>query len=159
MKVLDLLCPLGHAFEGWFASEDDFQSQHARALVQCPMCGSAEIHKALSAPHLNLRAGAETPPVTKQSPSLTASPAGDAIASPSNQALHTAWLRVARRIMAETEDVGNRFATEARRMHYGEIEERGIRGQASEQETAELLDEGIPVVPFLLPQAAKEPLQ
>lgn len=65
---------------------------------------------------------------------------------------------MARRVMAQTEDVGDRFASEARRMHYGETEERGIRGQATPQETAELLDEGIAVLPLALPQAAKEPL-
>ena len=65
---------------------------------------------------------------------------------------------MARRVMAQTEDVGDRFASEARRMHYGEAEERGIRGQATPQDTAELLDEGIAVLPLALPQAAKEPL-
>lgn len=154
MKVLDLLCPLGHAFEGWFASEDDFQSQHARGLVQCPLCGSGEIRKGLSAPRLNLRASADAP-----REALPASSSGDAAAAPSPQALQAAWLQMARRIIAGTEDVGSRFAAEARRMHYGEVEERGIRGQASVQETAELLDEGIAVLPLLLPEAAKEPLQ
>ncbi len=154
MKVLDLLCPLGHAFEGWFASEDDFQSQHARGLVQCPLCGSGEIRKGLSAPRLNLRASADAP-----REALPASSSGDAAAAPSPQALQAAWLQMARRIIAGTEDVGSRFAAEARRMHYGELEERGIRGQASVQETVELLDEGIAVLPLLLPEAAKEPLQ
>lgn len=154
MKVLDLLCSLGHAFEGWFASEDDFQSQHARGLVQCPLCGSGEIRKGLSAPRLNLRASADAP-----REALPASSSGDAAAAPSPQALQAAWLQMARRIIAGTEDVGSRFAAEARRMHYGEVEERGIRGQASVQETAELLDEGIAVLPLLLPEAAKEPLQ
>jgi len=154
MKVFDLLCSLGHAFEGWFASEDDFQSQHARGLVQCPLCGSGEIRKGLSAPRLNLRASADAP-----REALPASSSGDAAAAPSPQALQAAWLQMARRIIAGTEDVGSRFAAEARRMHYGEVEERGIRGQASVQETAELLDEGIAVLPLLLPEAAKEPLQ
>ncbi len=154
MKVLDLLCHLGHAFEGWFASEDDFRSQHARGLVQCPLCGSGEVRKGLSAPRLNLRASADAPREV-----LPASSSGDAAAAPSPQALQAAWLQMARRIIAGTEDVGSRFAAEARRMHYGEVEERGIRGQASAQETAELLDEGIAVLPLLLPEAAKEPLQ
>lgn len=66
---------------------------------------------------------------------------------------------MARQIVARTEDVGQRFAVEARRMHYGEIEERPIRGQASPGETAELLDEGIAVLPLLLPDAATESLQ
>ena len=73
-------------------------------------------------------------------------------------AFQAAWLAMVRRVMAQTEDVGDRFASEARRMHYGETEERGIRGQATPQETAELLDEGIAVLPLALPQAAKEPL-
>ncbi|WP_406622867.1 DUF1178 family protein [Acidovorax sp. SDU_ACID1] len=154
MKVLDLLCPLGHAFEGWFASEDDFRSQHARGLVQCPLCGSEEIRKGLSAPRLNLRASADAP-----REALPASSSADPASVPSPQALQAVWLQMARRIIAGTEDVGSRFAAEARRMHYGEVEERGIRGQASAQETAELLDEGIAVLPLLLPEAAKEPLQ
>lgn len=156
MKVLDLFCDGGHSFEGWFGSEDDFQSQHARGLVQCPLCGSAEIRKGLSAPRLNLRAS--TPSSNKQVDPAPQAPAGQ---GPEGmpQALQGAWLHMARQIMARTEDVGGRFASEARRMHYGEIEERGIRGQATPQETAELLDEGIAVLPLLLPEAAKEPLQ
>ncbi|MFT3814195.1 MAG: DUF1178 family protein [Acidovorax sp.] len=139
MKVLDLHCAQGHAFEGWFAGEDDFQSQLQRGLLQCPMCGSAEVHKALSAPRLNL--GATEAP------------------SPSPQEAQAAWLRMARKILAETEDVGTRFAAEARRMHYGEVEERAIRGQSSPRETLQLLEEGIAVLPLPLPAAAKEPLQ
>ncbi|HCL87748.1 MAG TPA: DUF1178 domain-containing protein, partial [Comamonadaceae bacterium] len=73
--------------------------------------------------------------------------------------LQAAWLQLSRRIIANTEDVGTRFAQEARRMHHGEIEERGIRGQATAQEAAQLLDEGIAVLPLALPAAAKESLQ
>lgn len=154
MKVFDLFCAHQHTFEGWFASEDDFQQQHVRGLVQCPMCGSADIRKGLSAPRLNLHASADVPPAAQK-----AAPAGGGAVEPSQQALQAAWLNAARRIIAGTEDVGSRFAAEARRMHYGEIEERGIRGQATAQETAELLDEGISVMPLLLPEASKEPLQ
>lgn len=75
------------------------------------------------------------------------------------RALQAAWLQAARQIMARTEDVGSRFADEARRMHYGEVEERAIRGRATAQETSELLDEGIAVLPLPLPDAAKETLQ
>ncbi|MDG0803852.1 DUF1178 family protein, partial [Pectobacterium polaris] len=73
--------------------------------------------------------------------------------------LQAAWLRVSRDIMARTEDVGARFADEARRMHYGETQERAIRGQATREETRELLDEGIDVLPLPLSAAAKETLQ
>ncbi|KAB2904220.1 MAG: DUF1178 family protein [Burkholderiaceae bacterium] len=149
MKVLDLHCPGGHAFEGWFASEDDFQTQLGRSLVQCPLCGSHEIRKALSAPRLNLGAQPASPLDTQQ-PKAPAH--GD-------RAAQAAWLRMARKIMTETEDVGPRFAQEARRMHHGEVEERAIRGQSSVKETLQLLEEGIAVLPLPLPEAAKETLQ
>ena len=74
-------------------------------------------------------------------------------------ALQAAWLALARKIVASTEDVGERFAQEARRMHHGEQPERPIRGQATPQETLELLEEGIAVLPLPLPAAAKETLQ
>jgi hypothetical protein len=76
---------------------------------------------------------------------------------PEDAAQQAAWLRKLRRVVASTEDVGERFAEEARRMHYGEAEERSIRGQASREETRALLEEGIPVLP--LPRALAEPLQ
>ena len=154
MKVLDLFCVHQHAFEGWFASEEDFQQQQARGLVQCPMCGSADIRKGLSAPRLNLRASPDAP-----APAQVAARPAPASREDALQALQTVWLHAARQIMARTEDVGGRFAAEARRMHYGEIEERAIRGQATPQETAELLDEGIAVLPLPIPEAAKETLQ
>ncbi|WP_284424237.1 DUF1178 family protein [Acidovorax sp. SUPP1855] len=161
MKVLDLHCAQGHAFEGWFGSEADFQSQLARDLVQCPLCGSIEIRKGLSAPRLNL--GATPNPAAPRAPEDGAGSTAVAHPSPSmppgDSALQAAWLRVARHIVAHTEDVGPRFAQEARRMHHGETEERGIRGQASAQEAAELLEEGIAVLPLVLPDAAKETLQ
>ena len=147
MKVLDLQCAHHHAFEGWFASEDDFQSQLARGLVTCPMCGDTAIVKMLSAPRLNL--GANAVPVAQQP--QTASP--DAVAVQGN------WLRMVRHVMKNTEDVGERFAEVARQMHYGEVDDRNIRGKATPQETEALLEEGIAVLPLLLPDALKEPLQ
>lgn len=153
MKVLDLHCHEGHVFEGWFASEDDFQSQNQRGLVQCPWCGDSSISKRLSAPRLNL--GAKPPAVASAKPA--AAPGGqESVALP--PALQAAWLELARKIAANTEDVGNRFADEARRMHHGETEERAIRGQATPDEAAQLLDEGIAVLPLPLPAAAKETL-
>lgn len=74
-------------------------------------------------------------------------------------ALQAAWLALARKVVASTEDVGERFAQEARRMHHGEVEERAIRGQATPDEAVQLLEEGIAVMPLPLPVAAKETLQ
>jgi len=153
LKVLDLLCPLDHAFEGWFASEEDFHDQLARGLIECPMCGSAQVRKGLSAPRLNLRSA-----LPDAGDRQGAEPAGFAADTPP-QALQAAWLALAREIVANTEDVGSQFASLARRMHHGEAQLRGIRGQATPQETADLLNEGIAVLPLPLPLAAKEPLQ
>jgi len=150
MKVLDLQCAHAHVFEGWFASEEDFASQLARLLVGCPLCGDTAIVKKLSAPRLNLGAGQEPAEQLKQ----------DVVAPADKQTtLQAAWLAVAKRVMANTEDVGERFAEEARRIHYGESEERGIRGKASRAETEALEEEGISVMPFTLPEALKGRLQ
>ncbi len=150
MKVLDLRCSQGHVFEGWFGSEDDFSSQLARGLVACPMCGDAAVAKQLSAPRLNLGKARE-PENTKQDV-VAAAPTDEA-------ALQAAWLGLARRIVANTEDVGERFAEEARRIHYGESEQRGIRGKASKAETESLAEEGISVMHLTLPEVLKGPLQ
>lgn len=154
MKVLDLHCHEGHVFEGWFASEDDFQSQNQRGLVQCPWCGDSSISKRLSAPRLNL--GAKPPAAAPVKPAAAAAGGQDSVALPPS--LQAAWMELARKIAANTEDVGTRFADEARRMHHGETEERAIRGQATPDEAAQLLDEGIAVLPLPLPVAAKETL-
>jgi hypothetical protein len=145
MKVLNLQCAHGHGFEGWFGSEDDFQDQLQRSLVECPLCGDTAVTKLLSAPRLNLGAGKQ--------------PAAQEVATMPDAALQAAWLKMAREVIAKTEDVGERFAEEARRIHYGESQERGIRGQASREQTEALLDEGIGVLPLPIPKALKEPLQ
>ena len=150
MKVLDLQCTHRHTFEGWFASEDDFQSQLGRGLVACPVCNDTAVVKQLSAPRLNL--GAAQPPATSNAPQ------GLQLAN-SEQAVQATWLQMMRRVMAGTEDVGERFAEVARQMHYGETQERGIRGRTSPEEAEALLEEGIPVLPLLLPDVLKEPLQ
>lgn len=156
MKVFDLQCEQRHVFEGWFGSEADYASQLERGLLTCPLCGSATVSKMLSAPRLNLGAGgpADTKPADADSPSAPA-----AVPSQDAKALQAAWLEATRQIMASTEDVGARFAEEARKMHYGETEERGIRGQASREETEALRAEGIGVLPLALPVALKGPLQ
>jgi hypothetical protein len=156
MKVLDLHCGQGHVFEGWFASEDDFQRQLRESLVQCPLCADSHISKKLSAPRLNL--GARQPTSEPLAP-VAGIPAERNLAEASGVDLQAAWLSLARKVMAHAEDVGPQFAQEARRIHQGEAEERAIRGQATPEETMQLLDEGIAVLPLLLPEAAKETLQ
>lgn len=149
MKVLDLRCANHHVFEGWFASEDDFQDQRTRGLVGCPVCGDAAIEKQLSAPRLNLGAA----------PDMAASPAPQVAVATGNAQVQALWLQAVRQIVEKTEDVGDRFADLARQMHYGEEPERGIRGRTSADEAAALIDEGISVLPLVLPEALKKPLQ
>ena len=165
MKVLDLQCEFQHVFEGWFGSEDDFQSQLARGLVQCPLCGDSAITKRLSAPRLNLGGNQlsvpstdeERPPVVNRA-SVTHQLEHSA-ENPHPQALMDAWMAIARRVMGNTTDVGDKFAEEARKIHYGEAEERGIRGRATRDETEALLDEGIAVLPLFVPEGLKGPVQ
>ena len=151
MKVLDLHCRSEHVFEGWFASEEDFQSQLGKGLVQCPLCGDDQIQTRLSAPRLNLRASASA-----RAPVPTAEPSPPP-QLPSDASQAAAWLQRMRQAVAQSEDVGERFTEEARKMHWGEADQRPIRGQANIDQTLQLLEEGIPVLP--LPPALKEPLQ
>lgn len=166
MKVFDLHCPHAHVFEGWFGSEADFRNQLERGLIECPMCGSTELRKGLSAPRLNL--GAQ-PPQASTKPEASQSSGKPPVASEAQppvsqerqtlQALHAAWLKASRKIAEATEDVGHRFADEALRMHKGEEPERPIRGQATPQQAMQLLEEGVPVLPLALPAGSKETLQ
>ena len=181
MKVLNLQCAGMHTFEGWFGSEEDYQSQRERGLVACPMCANTEVRKLPSAPRLNL--GAPEPRQAKSDAQEGAAPKGDsthASAAPvpaispqvaeaaenlaqappeAVQMVQEAWMKMVKHVIANTEDVGQNFAEEARKMHYGESEERNIRGQASVEETQELLEEGIDVMPMPVPDALKGELQ
>jgi hypothetical protein len=158
MKVLDLRCSHGHGFEGWFASNEAFESQLADGLVECPVCADTRIVKLLSAPRLNLgNAKAPAEAAAAASPSASSAPAK--AQAPAEQSPEARWMRAVREVLAKTEDVGDRFADEARRMHYGEAEERGIRGQATREQTEALLEEGIPVMALPIPAALKETLQ
>ena len=176
MKVLNLRCSNEHAFEGWFGSEGDFQSQLAQSLLQCPVCGTHQVRKMLSAPRLNLGAKAPLkPPATSPEqpgpstsgaivPALhetdtatvsssradlsTNNPSAQLPAEIAQSDLQAAWWHWARRAVSRSDNVGPRFAEEARRMHQGDVPERAIHGQASVQETLELLEEGISVLPL-----------
>ena len=167
MKVLDLKCSHQHVFEGWFASEDDFQSQLARGLVECPMCSDVSISKQLSAPRLNFGAAAKpsvsSEQVTPTSTALVTTQTESPDISPQDrkalQDMQGDWMKMVRQVMANTEDVGSHFAEVARQMHYGETDERSIRGQTSREEAVALLEEGISVVPLPMPASLKETLQ
>ncbi len=143
MKVLNLRCAHDHRFEGWFASGEEFESQRERSLVECPVCGDRAIDRLPSAPHLNVSTPREPAPA---SPEKT-------------PAMQAAWLKALRHMVEHSEDVGERFPEEARRIHYGEVEERAIRGRASPEDAQSLRDEGIEVMAFPSLPALKGTLQ
>ena len=150
MKVFDLRCGAGHGFEGWFASEDDYVSQRERGLLDCPMCGNADVARLPSAPRLNLSGGRAVEPARDQSPAPVATqPTG---MPPTGEAAQRFMDAVAQ-VLAGAEDVGSRFAEEARRIHHGESESKAIRGRTTPEEREALADEGIEVftLPSLLP--------
>jgi hypothetical protein len=144
MKVIDLRCQSGHRFEGWFASDDDFLDQNGRGLIECPLCADKVVVRLPSAPRLNLSSSATASRPPEASPEA---------------ALQARWMQMVRQVMAQTEDVGERFTDEARRIHYGEAPERGIRGQASAEQREALAEEGIEVHALPLPAAFKDSLQ
>lgn len=128
MIVLDLSCDQEHRFEAWFASSDAFDAQLKAGLVSCPHCGSCQVHRLPSAPYV-------------QTSSHRAPP------RPDPQAIAARLVEALRVAASKSEDVGERFADEARRIHDGKAEERPIRGKADHEDMLALLEEGIPVLP------------
>lgn len=158
MKVLNLRCSQGHGFEGWFASEEDFGHQHDSGLVECPVCSDKAVSRLPSAPRLNL-SGARAPreEAPRAEPAGAAAESAAPVAAGMPAPLQALWMHAVREVIKNTEDVGERFPEEARRIHYGEAKSRGIRGQATPQERAELIEEGIEVMPLAIPDAMKGP--
>lgn len=155
MLVVDLHCEQGHDFEGWFASGDELTHQQHRGLLTCPVCGSHGVTRRPSATRLNV-SGSKEPAVDSDQPSGAGAPLREADIV---RALQTAYLQAVRQVVSQTEDVGERFADEARRIHHGEAPQRGIRGQSTVQERAELREEGIETVAMPLPEGWDGTLQ
>lgn len=151
MKVFNLACSNDHRFEGWFASGEAFDSQIERGLVECPVCGDQSVRRLPSAPRLNLSSSTR--------PEGQEGKAGGGTGALTPEALQALWLRMARHIRENTEDVGERFAEEARRIHYRDAPNRGIRGVATREEAETLAEEGIEVFSFPMPKGSNEPLQ
>ena len=153
MKVYNLACPLDHRFEGWFASEEDCLAQQDKGMLACPVCDSSEITRMPSAPHIAKSNSTDVTIAKTDSASLS----GDVVALTGNDhsqleaQVQAAFLKGMRDLMGRSEDVGNTFAEEARKIHYKEAPERSIRGQTTLDEADALRDEGIEVmaVPFI----------
>jgi hypothetical protein len=152
MIVFDLLCATGHRFEGWFGSADDFASQKKRRLLECPTCGSAEVRRVPSAVRANL--GAQPPRQPKQSPAAPAKTPEMEGKDPFAIA-QMLYSKMLDELLTKSEDVGKQFPAEARKIFYEQAPARPIRGQATNEEHDELVDEGIPVARFPVPPSDK----
>lgn len=136
MIVLNILCANGHGFEGWFSSSEAFRAQCAGGLVTCPQCQSADVAQLPSAPRILSHHGAPE----------TALP----VQAASTDMAREIFQKLAA-LARNAENVGERFPEEARRIHYDEVPARAIRGIASQDETRDLLAEGILVLPAPVP--------
>jgi len=149
MIVFDLDCGQGHRFEGWFRSHDEFSEQREAGIIACPHCGTTEVHKAISAPNV-------MSPKSEMGASL-AMDADEAVpqamgapALPDHlrAELDRVFAEIREHVESNCDYVGDNFAEEARRIYYGETDARGIYGEATAEETADLVEEGIEPIPL-----------
>lgn len=139
MIRFSLSCDRHHDFEAWFGSNDDFDSQKKKRLVSCPVCGSMDVTKALMAPAIAAKSTESDRPLAMD---------------PGRREMMAKLREMVKSVRASSEDVGERFPEEARRIHHGESEARGIIGRASSEEAKALIEEGIEVAP--LPEFPEE---
>ena len=152
----NLACAKGHAFESWFANSAAYDKQARRGLLECPLCGSSKVEKALMTPRLARTRKSDVaisaPPEAVATPETVATapePAAPvAVISPQERELRAKLKELRDHIVKNADNVGDRFPNEARKMHYGEIEHRPIYGEASPEEARALIDEGVEVSPL-----------
>lgn len=134
-------CASGHEFESWFRASADFYTQSRSGEIACPHCGSIDVSKLPMAPSVVTR---RTPLPTQQAQDTVPAAAGSSGVGGNGAAVREALRAFTQKIIANTEDVGPRFAEEARKMHFGETEERQIRGSSTLEEAQELVEDGVP---------------
>jgi hypothetical protein len=148
----NLRCERGHGFESWFQSSAAYESQEKRKLVNCPVCGSARVERAIMAPQIvskksRDRAPAPAPPAPAATTDVTA-PASTPLLMAQERELRAKIKELRDHIVKNADNVGERFPNEARKMHYGDIEHRPIYGEASPDEARSLIEEGVEVSPL-----------
>jgi hypothetical protein len=129
-----LECKNSHAFEGWFKSNDDFETQSKRGFLECPICGTHEVAKSLMAPSVSTGRQKEKMQV--------------AAGQKAQAQIMAKMMEFAKEVKSKADNVGDKFPEEARKIHYGETESRPIYGKASNEEVANLLDEGVELMPL-----------
>lgn len=147
MISFSLICEKGHEFDGWFRNSTVFDEQSAGGELACPVCGSARIEKSLMAPNIPAKSN------RKESANVPAeagpkAPVFGGAAGPDAQKLVEQIRGLRKHLLATADYVGDRFAEEARKIHYEEADKRGIYGEASLDEARELLEEGVSVLPI-----------
>lgn len=143
MIVFDMSCDKQHRFEGWFASGDAFEQQSGRGQLSCPVCSSSQVSKLPSSKIKRSEPAREIQPKPEPETAVQA-------AMP-NVEQRAQLMAMVDHILQNTENVGTKFADEARKIFHKEAPERAIRGVASAEETRELLEEGVPVLPLPVP--------
>lgn len=150
-----LVCSNAHDFEAWFRSSEDFEAQARGGLLACPQCGAREVTKALMAPSV---VSGRREPVVVEAPSATPANSGEAAPeaatlalplaalSPEGQAMLAELKALKAKLIEGSEDVGNRFAEEARRIHFGEAPKRSVHGEATREDAEALIEEGIEIM-------------
>lgn len=142
MIVFDLKCSANHRFEAWFRSSSAYEEQKGVGLVECPHCGSNDVSKALMAPNVASKGN------QKSEMASVAARAGDPKLQEVVAEAQKVLAKLKNHVEANCDYVGDKFADEARKIHYGEAEERGIYGESTLQEAKELLEEGVEVMPL-----------
>ena len=145
MIIYDLLCANNHRFEGWFQSATDFEAQINRHLVSCPQCDNQEVRRVPSAVAIGRQVPATAVDGSRGMPTTL-----------TGTQIIAAYRQLVRTLMASSDDVGDQFAAEARRIHYEDAPDRSIHGTATREDVISLADEGIPVIS--LPRFREEDL-
>jgi hypothetical protein len=149
-----LVCHQDHEFDGWFRSSSDFDAQAKAGFVTCPLCGSTSVGRALMAPSVQTARSRAAEPVVENSAPAAPAPVVEQVPpppptliapDPAQKAVLEALADLRRKVMESADYVGDQFAEEARKMHYGEIDQRGIYGEATAEDARALADEGIEI--------------
>jgi hypothetical protein len=144
----NLRCERGHTFESWFQSSSAYETQEKRKLVNCPVCGSAKVERAIMAPQIVSKKGCESAAPAPAATTEATSPASTPLLMAQERELRAKLKELRDHIVKSADNVGERFPVEARKMHYGDIEHRPIYGEASPDEARALIDEGVEVTPL-----------
>ena len=146
-----LQCDKEHSFEGWFASNDAFDDQVKRGLLDCPSCGSTKIEKALMAPNVRTSRKAaqiEATPEIAEVPSAAIAAPEPVVLAPQQTEMLAKLQELSRKVRANTENVGKNFAEEARKIHFGEVKPRAIYGEATSDDVQSLIEDGVAIAPL-----------